>query len=131
MRGIGCFSVVVSADLVLADSSLSILEGVVIPWGEPAGYLKTNVLPALSKALDFDPKAPWRSYPKKTQRQLLEGAPGLQVKFKYGSRGSRGSYTAGWEGILTNVERRHTENELRFHPFADGSLYGRTGLQYM
>ncbi len=100
---------VVSPELVLADPSLSILEGVVIPWGEPAGYLKSNVLPALSKALGFDPRAPWRSYSKKIQRQLMDGAPGLKVKFKYGGGASRSSYTAGWEGIVANVGRRHVD----------------------
>jgi len=100
---------VVGEDLVLADPSLSILEGVVIPWGEPSGYLKTNVLPALSKVLGFDPKSPWKSHSKKVQRQLMHGAPGLEIRYRYGSGGSRGSYTAGWEGILANVERRHRE----------------------
>jgi len=28
----------VSPDLVLGDPSLSILEGVILPWGEPSGY---------------------------------------------------------------------------------------------
>src|SRR6266567_3634185 len=50
----------VNADLVLGDHSLSILEGVVLPWGEPSGYLRKVVLPALAKAYKFDLNAPWR-----------------------------------------------------------------------
>ena len=50
----------VNADLVLGDHSLSILEGVVLPWGEPSGYLKKVVLPALAKTYKFDLDAPWK-----------------------------------------------------------------------
>ncbi len=44
----------VNVDLVLGDPSISILEGVVLPWGEPSGYLRKVVLPTLAKAFKFD-----------------------------------------------------------------------------
>src|SRR5947199_161661 len=44
----------VNADLVLGDPSLSILEGVILPWGEPSGYLRKVVLPTLARAYKFD-----------------------------------------------------------------------------
>src|SRR6185503_18883199 len=40
----------VNADLILGDPSISILEGVILPWGEPTGYLRKVVLPTLAKA---------------------------------------------------------------------------------
>ena len=42
-----------SADLVLGDPSISILEGVILPWGEPDGYLRRVILPGLAKQLKF------------------------------------------------------------------------------
>src|SRR5207244_12155543 len=39
----------VSEQLVLGDGRISILEGVIIPWGEPTGYLRKVVLPALDR----------------------------------------------------------------------------------
>ena len=30
----------VSEELILGDPSISILEGVILPWGEPDGYLR-------------------------------------------------------------------------------------------
>ena len=36
----------VSEDLVLGDPSISILEGVILPWGEPDGRLRSVLLPA-------------------------------------------------------------------------------------
>ena len=47
-----------NADLVLGDPSISILEGVILPWGEPTGYLRKVVLPTLAKAFKFDLNAP-------------------------------------------------------------------------
>jgi len=66
----------VNADLVLGDHSLSILEGVVLPWGEPSGYLRKVVLPALAKAYKFDLNAPWSDLSPAVQKILLRGAPG-------------------------------------------------------
>ncbi len=100
---------VVSPDLVLGDRSISILEGVVLPWGEPSGYLRKNVLPTLAKALDFDPAKPWGSYGARVCKGLLEGVPGRQFSFRYGSGRSKGTYETEWEGILRNVERRYQE----------------------
>jgi excinuclease ABC subunit A len=100
---------VVSPDLVLGDAQLSLLEGVVLPWGEPTGYLKNAVLPTLAKVLGFDLAAPWRALPEKARRALLDGLPNQKVSFGYGHGASRGSYETHWEGILANVARRYRE----------------------
>jgi excinuclease ABC subunit A len=52
----------VNADLVLGDPSISILEGVILPWGEPSGYLRKVVLPTLAKAFKFDLNAQWAEH---------------------------------------------------------------------
>ena len=66
----------VNADLVLGDPSISILEGVILPWGEPSGYLRKVVLPTLAKAFKFDLNAPWGEHSAAAQQALLHGAPG-------------------------------------------------------
>src|SRR5881296_99814 len=66
----------VNADLILGDPSISIVEGVILPWGEPSGYLRKVVLPALAKAFKFDLSAPWRELSESARRLLLHGAPG-------------------------------------------------------
>ncbi len=85
-----------SADLVLGDPSISLLEGVVLPWGEPDGYLRRVILPGLAKQLKFELNAPWGSLPKKVQETLLHGIPPRSGDVK-------------WEGILATVQRRHAE----------------------
>ena len=96
----------VSHALVLADPRISILEGVVLPWGEPNGYLRRVVLPTLAKALDFDPAAPWGEIPEEARHALLHGLPGRTLKF---SAKGRKSFESEWEGILENVQRRYLE----------------------
>ncbi len=98
----------VSEELALADPSISILEGVVLPWGEPAGFLRRSLLPTLAKELHFDLNAPWGKLPAAAKKALLYGCGDRVFKFKLeGER--RSDYESTWEGILRNVERRYKE----------------------
>ena len=96
-------------ELVLADPSISIMEGVVLPWGEPSGFLRKAVLPTLAKTYKFDPAAPWQSLPAAAKEVLLHGAPGKSFKFQFDSAKFKGEYESKWEGILKNLERRFFE----------------------
>src|SRR5438094_5932457 len=99
----------VNADLVLGDPSLSILEGVILPWGEPGGYLRKVILPSLAGAFKFDLNAPWKDLPAAARKALLYGAPGRTLTYQYASERFQGSYQSSWEGVLKHVERRYRE----------------------
>ncbi len=99
----------VNADLVLGDQGLSILEGVVLPWGEPSGYLRKVVLPALARVYKFDLNTPWRELPPAVQKVLLRGAPGKTITYQYDSERWHGSYESGWKGVLDHVDKRYRE----------------------
>ena len=90
-------------ELVLGDPSISILEGVVLPWGVPRGHLRHTILDGLAGALDFDLNAPWQSLPETVQQLLLFGRNGA----------SRGGLPRGlkWGGILRDIETRYRETE--------------------
>jgi excinuclease ABC subunit A len=96
----------VSEELILGDPRISILEGVVLPWGEPDGYLKRVILPGLAKELKFDLNMPWGELPEKTRECLLYGTGG-----KGGKKGAATKSGLQWEGIVSNVQRRHDETE--------------------
>ncbi|MFL5578947.1 MAG: excinuclease ABC subunit UvrA, partial [Gemmatimonadaceae bacterium] len=102
--GLG-FTKQVSEQLVLGDPQISILEGVVLPWGEPDGYMRKVILPALAKELGFNLNAPWGQIPERVRAVLLYGTESR----KNGAR--IGSSAAKWEGILANVQRRYDETE--------------------
>jgi excinuclease ABC subunit A len=88
-----------SAELILGDPGISVLEGVILPWGEPDGYLRKVILPGLAKQLKFDLNAPWGTLPARVHDALLNG---------FG--GKRGLPEAGvWEGVLASVQRRYSE----------------------
>jgi excinuclease ABC subunit A len=106
----------VSEELILGDPSISILEGVILPWGEPDGYLRRVILPGLAKELKFDLNSPWGKLPEKVRRALLYGegkAPGEErrgTKDRTPSPAARRS-TLEWEGVVSNVQRRYLETE--------------------
>ena len=109
----------VSEDLILGDPGVSILEGVILPWGEPDGYLRRVILPGLARRLGFDLNTPWGKLPKKVRDSLLYGAePAAQARGQRPEARGRKSQAPGprpqaltWEGILVSVQRRFSESE--------------------
>src|SRR6266540_2226930 len=99
----------VNAELVLGDASLSLLEGVILPWGEPSGYLRKVILPSLGRVFKFDLNTPWKNLPANVRKVLLYGAPGRTLTFQYDSERWHGEYESGWTGVLKHVERRYRE----------------------
>ncbi len=107
----------VSESLILGDPSISILEGVVLPWGEPDGYLRKVILPGLAKALEFDLNAPWGKIPAAVRRKLLYGASEQPARARStirksarNARTTSGNSQAAWEGIISHVQRRYDES---------------------
>jgi excinuclease ABC subunit A len=105
----------VSEELILGDPSISILEGVILPWGAPDGYLRRVILPGLAKQLKFDLDAAWQDLPQKVRDTLLYGVDktgenGGKTKSRAASRYSTtGNFE--WEGIVANIARRYAETE--------------------
>ena len=83
----------VSEEMILGDSRISLLEGVIIPWGEPQGYLRKVVLPALARQFRFDLNTPWGDLSPQVRRAILHG-----------------DASQNWEGVLANIERRYSES---------------------
>jgi excinuclease ABC subunit A len=125
----------VSEELILGDPSISLLEGVVLPWGAPDGYLRRVILPGLSKHLGFDLNTPWGELPNEVRAVLLHGvgdgaASGngrRGAKPSAATRGSRRSRAHGsssrtknaavaatdiaWDGIVSAIQRRYAETD--------------------
>jgi excinuclease ABC subunit A len=86
----------VSEELILGDPSISILEGVILPWGEPDSYLRRTILPPLARHLDFDLNTPWGKLSPAVRDQLLHGTS---------VRGTK------WEGIVSQIQRWYDETD--------------------
>jgi excinuclease ABC subunit A len=114
----------VSEDLMLGDPSISILEGVVLPWGEPDGYMRKVILPGLARQLGFDLNTAWGEIPAKIRQQLLHGVgdapPRVRKAVKKAVKGAAAKSAAKtaaktaaestWEGIVAQVQRRYDES---------------------
>ena len=101
----------VNEDLVVGDDSLSILEGVILPWGEPSGYIRKVILPTLAKSFKFSLDAPWSDLPQAARKAILHGVPGKTFTYQWDSARFHGSYESGWSGVLKHVERRYQETQ--------------------
>ena len=99
----------VSEELILGDARISILEGVILPWGEPSGHLRKSILPALSKQFQFDLNTPWGELSPKVRDIILHGAGGKRTTIRMESGKFRGEYKSAWEGVIANIERRYAD----------------------
>jgi excinuclease ABC subunit A len=87
-------------ELVIGDSSVSILEGVVLPWGVPRGHLRTVILSGLAAALGFDLNTPWGELPEEIRQVLLFGSE---------AGGAKVPKQLKWGGIVKDVAQRFAE----------------------
>jgi len=103
----------VNPDLVVADGSISILEGVILPWGEPSGHLRRSVIPGLAEAYEFNPNTPWSKLRDDVRHAILHGSGAMKIRFPYksGSGKFKGHYEDRWEGVVANVARRYEETK--------------------
>jgi excinuclease ABC subunit A len=98
-----------SPDLVIGDPSLSLLDGVILPWGEPRGHLRRSVIPGLARHYRFEPDTPWSDLAAPARTGILQGSGNRKIKFQYRAGGASGTYSEAWEGVLANVLRRYEE----------------------
>ncbi|HKV49755.1 MAG TPA: excinuclease ABC subunit UvrA [Gemmatimonadaceae bacterium] len=99
----------VSEELILGDERISILEGVILPWGEPSGHLRKSMLPALAKQYKFDLNEPWGDLPQKVRDVIIHGTGGKKTTFRLDTERFHGEYEGAWEGVLSLVQRRYRE----------------------
>ncbi len=101
----------VNPDLLTADPSVTILEGVILPWGDPSGHLRRSVIAGLAEAYEFDANTPWGELDQAVRHAIIHGSEGMKIRFPYkaGSGKFDGHYEDHWEGVLANVERRYRE----------------------
>ncbi|HUU29494.1 MAG TPA: excinuclease ABC subunit UvrA [archaeon] len=99
----------VDPELVVGDSRLSILEGVIKPWGEPSGSIRTSILQGLSEYYGFHPNTPWEELPEKVRRVVLFGSGLDEIPFGYSSTKFKGEYRSKYEGVIGSLNRRYYE----------------------
>ncbi len=101
----------VDPELVVPNEDLSLADGAVAPWAQISGEYFTRVLTALADDLGFSMTTPWRALPQRAKDAVLHGE-NHEVKVRYRNRwGRERQYSTGFEGVLTFLERRHSETD--------------------
>ena len=99
----------VSPELIVGDGRLSILEGVIRPWGEPRGKVRASIVAGLAAAYEFDPAAPWNELPAEARLGILFGSGEMKVRFPSRRRGRARGRVKRWEGVVERVADRYRE----------------------
>jgi len=103
---------VIDPELVVPDPTLSIGDGAIAPWSASASNYYEQLTSAISERYAVDPDTPWQDLPQDQRDFFLYGTNGDKVTVQYRNRfGRKRTYTTGFEGIITNLERRYKETD--------------------
>ncbi len=102
----------VDEELLIGDPSLSLAEGVIVPWtsqGKGLYQYYDKLLKGLADDLDFSLDTPWNKLPAGIQEAVLTGN-NFSVKVKWKNRyGREVSYSSGFEGVIPYIERQYMQ----------------------
>jgi len=102
----------IDPEMVVPDKTKSIIQGAILPLGEqPRGNWYGSVLKSLSEEYNFNFTTPWYKLDPKVREILLMGTGVKKLKMKYSSTRWSGTYTGGWEGVISNLMRRYKQTK--------------------
>jgi excinuclease ABC subunit A len=101
----------VDPELVIPDPDLSIEEGAIAPWTPTRIEYWERLLAGVADAHGFKLSTPWKKLPKWAQEIVLYGSE-EEIHVRYRNRYGRvRSYYTTFEGVVPNLERRHSQSE--------------------
>jgi len=105
----------IDPDLLVGDPSLSLAEGVLLPWSGSSSRYYEQVTRAICEKYGADLDTPWADLPQEVRDALLYGTKGERIHVTYTNRqGFRRSYTTVFEGLVANLERRYRETDSEY-----------------
>ena len=97
-------------NLIVANPSLSISEGAILPWKEKGESFLKPILEGLAKHYNFDLDTPFHRLTKSIQHLLLYGSGGEKISFKIKGKGKSHLFRQEFEGVIPEMERRWKED---------------------
>lgn len=99
-------------ELVVPDTSLSLIEGALAPWGKSNSPYYAQTLESIAKHYKFKTNTPWKKLPEKVQEVLLHGSGSEEIEITYNSDNIK-SYVVNksFEGVIGNIKRRWRETD--------------------
>jgi excinuclease ABC subunit A len=109
----------IDLDLLIPDRSVSLMDGAIQDDGwdgpkENGGYY-WQMLEAVSEHYGIDLEAPIASIPDDKLNILFYGSGGKELTVSFSGRNGRQStFTASFEGVINNIQRRYRETHSEF-----------------
>ncbi len=105
----------IDPELIYGDGSKSLREGAltITGWNFDGNHTEMY-FKALSQKYGFSLDTPYKDLPEDIKHILLYGNGGEKLNLAYNSYNFSGSYTASYEGVVTNLERRYRETTSEY-----------------
>jgi excinuclease ABC subunit A len=102
--------------LVIPDRSKSLAAGALVPWAKMPtdASWRLKILEAICASHGWDFKAPIRDLPDEAINYVLYAAKDEKVVVRYRHERGENSYSATFEGVVTNLERRYRETDSEY-----------------
>jgi excinuclease ABC subunit A len=102
--------------LVIPDRTKSLAQGALAPWSKmPAeASWRLKILEAICANRGWDFRAPVRDLPPEAIDHLLNSPKEERVVVRYRHERGENTYTATFEGLVTNLERRYRETDSEY-----------------
>ena len=111
--GLG-FKLVIDPDLVIPDKSRSITDGGIVGWarsGSMSPWYSSQLL-SLADSIGFDPDVPINKLTEDHLNIILNGTGSKRIQVNHKTRRGRTyRWRTKFEGVINNLERRHTETD--------------------
>jgi len=96
-------------ELIVADPSKSLYEGVLEAWGKTTSYWYREQIQSLEKSLGFDAHTPWGKLPKRVRDVILYGSGNAKINYNIKRHDGEFKFSRSFEGVIPNLERRYRE----------------------
>jgi excinuclease ABC subunit A len=101
--------------LLIGDPSLSVEEGVILPWSGSSSQYYDQIVKAVAERYQVDMSIPWAELPQEIKDIFFYGTKGERLYVSYVNRaGLKRSYMTIFEGIVPNLERRYRETDSEY-----------------
>jgi excinuclease ABC subunit A len=105
----------IDPELLVGDPSLSVAEGVLLPWSGSSSQYYDQIIKAVAERYEVDMNTPWADLPQEVRDIFLYGTKGERLYVSYVNRaGFKRSYMTAFEGIVPNLARRYQETDSEY-----------------
>ncbi len=108
----------IDPDLIIGDENLSLIDGAITATGWASAQKKDSMahmyFTSLAEHYDFDVNTPYKDLPENIKNIILYGTDNEKIQMNYERKYGSGAFTAPFEGIITNLERRYHSNTFDY-----------------